>query len=83
MNNGEHKTVEYAFYRRLGAVLSNVRRNKGLSIQNVAKRLKTSKTTVDNWELGKTRISWDKFMKLCEIYGISTDLKINVDVTYE
>lgn len=83
MNNGEHKTVEYAFYKRLGAVLSNVRRNKGLSIQNVAKRLKTSKTTVDNWELGKTRISWDKFMKLCEIYGISTDLKINVDVTYE
>ena len=83
MNNGEHKTVEYAFYRRLGAVLSNVRHNKGLSIQNVAKRLKTSKTTVDNWELGKTRISWDKFVKLCEIYGISTDLKINVDVTYE
>ena len=83
MSNGEHKTVEYAFYKQLGTVLSDVRHHRGLSIQNVAKRLKTSKTTVDNWELGKTRISWDKFMKLCEIYGISTDLKINVDVTYE
>ena len=83
MNNGEHKTVEYAFYKQLGAVLSNVRRHRGLSIQEVSKRLETSKTTVDNWELGKTRISWDKFVQLCQIYGISTDLKINVSVTYE
>ena len=83
MNNGEHKTVEYVFYKQLGTVLSNVRHKHGLSIQDVAKRLKTSKTTVDNWELGKTRISCEKFQKLCEMYGISTNLIVNVSVKNE
>lgn len=83
MDSGVHKTIDYAFYSQLGKVLSDIRHEKKLSLSDVSKFLNVSKTSIDNWELGKARISFEKFKKMCDIYSISDFLEIDIKVKYE
>ena len=76
------KTIEFPFYKELGKALGNIRNEKGIPLEKVAKELKVSKSTIDNWELGKTRISTIKYKKLCELYGINPNSEIIVSVNF-
>lgn len=76
------RTIEFPFYKQLGKALANIRNEKGLSLEEVSKKLSVSKSTIDNWELGKTRISTTKYKKLCEIYDINPDSEIIVSVNF-
>ena len=50
--------------------LEAARRNRGLTQSQVANRIGVSKTTVVNWEKGRTRISYAALTKLSNLYGI-------------
>lgn len=42
----------------------------GFTLEDVAKRLRTTKQSVSNWELGETNPSDDTMFRLCELYDV-------------
>lgn len=54
--------------------LKAARVNAGLTQTDVATALKVDRSTVVGWESGKHKISADKLLALCELYGIPAEL---------
>lgn len=59
-------TVNKQFGKRLAAL----RKEKGISQQELADMMKTSKTTVANWETGRFKPTWDKLDMLAAILEV-------------
>lgn len=57
----------------LGNKLLNLRKEKGLSQEEVAERLNVSRQTVSKWETDQSTPDFDKILPLCELYGITSD----------
>lgn len=53
--------------------LAAARVNAGFKQEEVAKILNVSKSTIIKWEKGRTEPSISQFMRLCEIYNVSSD----------
>lgn len=53
--------------------LAAARVNAEMTQDDVAKALKVSKTTVTNWETGKTAVSYPVLMALSELYSFPAD----------
>lgn len=53
--------------------LLKLRKEKGLSQEEVADRLKVSRQTISKWETGQSSPDFDKIIPLCELYEISSD----------
>lgn len=53
--------------------LTAARNNAGLTQAQVAKALKKSVKTIDNWEKGKTQIDRENYYALCRLYKVSID----------
>ena len=53
--------------------LAAARVNAGMTQDDVAKKMKISKTTIVNWEKGKIVPSFANLQMLCTIYNISKD----------
>lgn len=53
--------------------LTAARVNAGYSLDEVAKLLRKSKSTVISWEKGKNSIRASDFKELCELYKIPMD----------
>ena len=47
--------------------------NANLSQENVAKKMKKSKVTINNWENGKTEIDYGNLTELCRLYSVTMD----------
>ncbi len=58
---------------RLKISLKAARVNSNLTQEDVAMLLKKSKSTVNNWENGKTEIDKANFDSLCRIYNVHPD----------
>lgn len=54
-----------------GIQLKRLRRQKGLSQIEVAKKLNVSSTTICLWESGERNPSQNHIKKLCKMYGVS------------
>lgn len=54
--------------------LAAARVNAGMTQDDVTKALNVSKTTIVNWESGKTIPATDKAFKLAELYRIPLEL---------
>lgn len=59
--------------RRLKISLKAARVNANLSQDDVAKELRKSKTTINNWESGKTEIDLSNLKELCRLYKVDID----------
>lgn len=57
----------------IGSKLSELRKKKGLSQEEVAYKLNVSRQTVSKWELGQSTPDFDKIKPLCDLYDISAD----------
>ena len=44
--------------------------NAGYSIENIARKMGKSKSTIINWEKGRTSMKVDECEKLCKLYNI-------------
>jgi toxin-antitoxin system, antitoxin component, xre family len=53
--------------------LKAARVNANLSQENVAKKMKKSKVTINNWENGKTEIDYGNLTELCRLYSVTID----------
>lgn len=51
--------------------LKQARNLKGLSRDAVSKEIKVDRSTIENWETGKTYPNAKKFVDLCNLYGVS------------
>lgn len=57
----------------LGERLVKLRKEKGLSQEEVAEKLNVSRQSVSKWELDQSLPDFDKIIPLCELYDIETD----------
>lgn len=57
----------------LGQRLIELRKEKKLSQEEVAGKLKVTRQTVSKWETDQSTPDFDKILPLCELYGISTE----------
>ena len=65
------------FYIELGKLLQSVRLDNKMSQQDVADRMKVSRSTIANWETGRRVINIDDLFKLCEIFNIDPNILTN------
>ena len=59
--------------KRLKISLKAARVNANLSQEEVAKKMKKSKVTINNWENGKTEIDYGNLNELCRLYSVTMD----------
>ena len=72
------ETVDKVFYKKLGEILSTERRKQGYSLRYLAELTVISRTTIDRYELGVTRIDMNRWIKLCTALQlpVKIDLKM-------
>lgn len=59
--------------KRLKISLKAARVNANLSQEEVARKMKKSKVTINNWENGKTEIDYGNLNELCRLYSVTID----------
>ena len=59
--------------KRLKISLKAARVNANLSQEEVARKMKKSKVTINNWENGKTEIDYGDLNELCRLYSVTMD----------
>ena len=59
--------------KRLKISLKAARVNANLSQEEVARKMKKSKVTINNWENGKTEIDHGNLNELCRLYSVTMD----------
>lgn len=59
--------------KRLKISLKAARVNANLSQEEVAREMKKSKGTINNWENGKTAIDYGNLNELCRLYSVTMD----------
>lgn len=58
---------------KLQITLTAARVNAGFSLDEVAKKMQKTKSTIINWEKGRTSMKISDFEELCNLYRISKD----------
>ncbi len=58
---------------KLQITLKAARVNAGFSLEQVAERMQKNKSTIINWEKGRTSMKISEFEELCNLYRISKD----------
>lgn len=70
----------------IGQKLSDLRKSKHLSQEEVADRLGVTRQTISKWETDQSTPDFDKIIPICELFGLSSDEllgNINSDDTKE
>lgn len=57
----------------IGQKLSDLRKKKGLSQEEVADKLGVTRQTISKWETDQSTPDFDKIIPICELYGLSAD----------
>ena len=57
----------------LGERLAKLRKEKGLSHEEVADKINVTRQTVSKWELDQSLPDFDRIMPLCKLYNVSSD----------
>ena len=70
------------FYRELGRLLKSYRKEHSLSQQDIADRLKVSRSLVGSWEQGRRVIYIDDLYKLCDIYNVDPNVPLSACKRY-
>lgn len=57
----------------IGQKLSDLRKKRGLSQEEVADILGVTRQTISKWETDQAKPDFDKIIPICELYGLSAD----------
>ena len=57
----------------LGERLTDLRKKKGLSQEEVAEKLNVTRQTVSKWELDQSTPDFDKIVPICKLYNITSE----------
>lgn len=74
------KTIDKIFYYEIGKILNQKRRERGCSLRYLSKLTGISSTTLDNYELGISRINIKNFEIICECLGIQPKIDISINI---
>ena len=61
------------FDKKLGNILKTIRSKNNLSQQDVADRLRLSRSAISCYEVGKRTIDVETLFKLCDIYNVDVN----------
>ena len=67
----------------IGEKIANLRKQKGLSQEDIAKKLYVSRQAVSKWEKNQSLPDIEKINELCKLFGVSSDYLINDTDTYQ
>ena len=59
-----------------GDHLKKLRKEAGLSQEDLAGKMNVSKNTIQNWEKGTTKVNYDRFPLLSDIFNTPVELLI-------
>lgn len=76
------KKIDRNFYRALGEQISKRRKQLDLTQKQLSKLTGYSRSLIDHWELGYSKISDIQLEKLCEALQISNNLEIKVRIGF-
>lgn len=75
--------MEYDMNYRFGDKLIELRREKGLSQEQLAAYLDVSRQAVSKWEAAQTMPSIDKIIQIADLFGVSVDYLVRENTTNE
>jgi len=64
----------------LGEKLAKLRKEKGLSQEEVADRINVTRQTVSKWELDQSLPDFDKIIPICKLFNITSDELLTGDM---
>lgn len=64
----------------IGERLLKLRKQKGLSQEEIANIIGVSRQTISKWETGESNPDFDKIIPLCDLYNITTDELIRGEI---
>jgi len=64
----------------LGEKLAKLRKEKGLSQEEVADRINVTRQTVSKWELDQSLPDFDKIIPICKLFNITSDELLTGDI---
>ena len=72
------KTVDRKFYRELGQAIHDKRKDKRMSLRELAKMVGCAAQMLDNYEMGLAKIKDSTLDKICDALEISNLLTVEV-----
>ncbi len=72
------KTIDKHFYKKLGMQLRKARQDKELSLKDMREKTGFSKTLIDLWELGQSKIKPDQYKILCDVLDIDANFEVEI-----
>ena len=69
--------------KMLGEKIRSLRKDNGISQEELAEKLGVSRQSVSLWENGQTMPSMDSIVAIAKIFNVSTDLLLNNDIGIE
>lgn len=76
------KTIDNLFYKELGKQLRAIRQHREMTLMEVSQATGYSRTLIDHWELGFSKLKPKQFERLCEALQVSSNLKIEVKIGF-
>lgn len=74
------KTIDSKFYKLVGNCIRQKRKDKGYTLDYMAKMIGVSKQAYDYIELGLVKIKPKIWDKICEILEVYSDIDIKVKI---
>lgn len=65
------------FYKELGIILKEYRKSCSLTQEEVADRLRVSRSTIANWETGRRVVYADDLFRYCDVLNIDPNEIVN------
>lgn len=71
-NYGNSKLIDSYLNQSIAEILKELREEKGWSYTDIAKRMNNivSRQTINNYELGKTKLRMDMFVEFAKVYNL-------------
>lgn len=74
------RTIDKQFYIKLGDRIRDIRRQRGYTLEYMAKKLGVTKQCYDHYELGILKMKPKTWDKICDILQIYPSIEINLRV---
>lgn len=80
MGKVEITTIDREFYKILGQEISEARHKNGYSLRYMSELTGISRATLDYYELGKCKMKYTTYEKICKTLGIQPKIKIDISI---
>ena len=74
----KRNTIDSKFYLKLGDILNYQRRKKGYSLRYLAEVTGISRTTLDKYEMGKSRIDEIRWKTICKALQLPEQVHVKI-----